>query len=119
MDLQSCVTMASQLNSEINYSKSQKNSLNYLKMLNANMRTWNCTDNAVTFQKSRKRKGKSVPDLKEFYHVGQTVMMVIRSKMNTLIILPDVVAEFEDVNQKVYQTFEQTGKNLLKATAFI
>ena len=63
-------------------------------------------------------KGKSVPDLKEFYHVGQTVTDgdPIKNEYPDNI-WPDVVAEFKEVNQKVYQTFEQTGKNLLKATA--
>lgn len=63
-------------------------------------------------------KGKSVPDLKEFYHVGQTV------KDNDPIkaeypdnIWPAEVAEFEAVCQKVYDTFEETGRNLLRAIA--
>ncbi|MFT5823211.1 MAG: isopenicillin N synthase-like dioxygenase [Crocinitomix sp.] len=63
-------------------------------------------------------KGKSVPDLKEFYHIGQTV------KDNDPIkaeypdnIWPKEVVEFEAVGQEVYDTFENTGRNLLRAIA--
>lgn len=63
-------------------------------------------------------KGKSVPDLKEFYHIGQTV------KDNDPIkeeypdnIWPEEVKEFEIIGREVYDTFENTGRNLLRATA--
>ncbi|WP_066756303.1 isopenicillin N synthase family dioxygenase [Crocinitomix algicola] len=63
-------------------------------------------------------KGKSVPDLKEFYHIGQTV------KDNDPIkeeypdnIWPEEIVEFEAVGKEVYATFENTGRNLLKAIA--
>jgi isopenicillin N synthase-like dioxygenase len=63
-------------------------------------------------------KGKSVPDLKEFYHIGQTV------KDNDPIkaeypdnVWPKEVIEFEAVGQEVYDTFENTGRNLLRAIA--
>ncbi len=63
-------------------------------------------------------KGKSVPDLKEFYHIGQTV------EDNDPIkeeypdnIWPKEVTEFEAVGQEVFQTFENTGRNLLRAIA--
>ena len=63
-------------------------------------------------------KGKSVQDLKEFYHIGQTV------KDNDPIkaeypdnIWPKEVTEFEAVGQEVYDTFENTGRNLLRAIA--
>ncbi len=63
-------------------------------------------------------KGKSVPDLKEFYHIGQTV------RDNDPIkeaypdnIWPKEVSEFEAVGLEVYNTFENTGKNLLRAIA--
>lgn len=63
-------------------------------------------------------KGKSVPDLKEFYHIGQTVSdndpIAAEYPDN---IWPDAIAEFEAVGQKVYETFENTGRNLLRATA--
>lgn len=59
-----------------------------------------------------------MPDLKEFYHVGQTV------KDNDPIkaeypdnIWPAEVVEFEAICQKVYDTFEETGRNLLRAIA--
>lgn len=63
-------------------------------------------------------KGKDVPDLKEFYHIGQTVTDgdPIKSEYPDNI-WPDVIAEFEAVGQEVYQTFENTGRNLLRATA--
>ena len=63
-------------------------------------------------------KGKSVPDLKEFYHIGQTV------RDNDPIkeeypdnIWPAEVTEFEAVGQQVFETFEETGRNLLRAIA--
>ena len=63
-------------------------------------------------------KGKSVPDLKEFYHIGQVV------RDNDPIgdeypanIWPAEIADFKDVCLKVYQTFENTGRNLLRCTA--
>ena len=63
-------------------------------------------------------KGKSVPDIKEFYHIGQTVIdgdEIKNEYPNN--IWPKEVIEFEKVCQEVYQKFEQTGQNLLKATA--
>lgn len=63
-------------------------------------------------------KGKAVADLKEFYHVGQTVTDgdPIKAEYPDNI-WPAEITEFETVCQKVYQTFEQTGQNLLKSTA--
>lgn len=63
-------------------------------------------------------KGKSVADMKEFYHVGQTVTDgdPIKAEYPDNI-WPSEITEFENVCQKVYQTFEQTGRNLLKSTA--
>ena len=63
-------------------------------------------------------KGKSVPDIKEFYNIGQTVTDgdLIKNQYPDNI-WPKEISEFEEVCQKVYQTFEQTGRNLLKATA--
>jgi len=63
-------------------------------------------------------KGKSVPDLKEFYHIGQTV--TDNDPIKTEYpdnIWPAEVAEFEAVGQEVYATFENTGRNLLRAIA--
>ena len=63
-------------------------------------------------------KGKSVPDLKEFYHIGQTVSdndpISAEYPDN---IWPDAITDFEAVGQEVYETFENTGRNLLRATA--
>ncbi len=63
-------------------------------------------------------KGKNVPDIKEFYHIGQTV------KDNDPIqseypdnIWPEELLNFKTVGEQVYSTFEQTGRNLLKAVA--
>lgn len=63
-------------------------------------------------------KGQKVPDLKEFFHVGQTVTDgdPIRDTYPDNI-WPKEVSEFEEVCQKVYRTFENTGRNLLKAIA--
>jgi isopenicillin N synthase-like dioxygenase len=63
-------------------------------------------------------KGRKTGDLKEFYHVGQTVSdndpISAEYPDN---IWPDVIEEFEAVGQEVYSTFENTGRNLLRATA--
>ena len=63
-------------------------------------------------------KGKSVPDLKEFYHIGQTVSDndPIKAEYPDNI-WPKEVVEFEAVGQKVFDTFENTGRNLLRAIA--
>lgn len=63
-------------------------------------------------------KGKSVPDLKEFYHIGQTVLDndPIQEEYPDNI-WPKEVVEFEAVGQEVYDTFENTGRNLLRAIA--
>jgi isopenicillin N synthase-like dioxygenase len=63
-------------------------------------------------------KGQKVPDLKEFYHIGQTVTDGDPIKVTYPDnIWPDEIPGFKEVCQKVYQTFEQTGKNLLSAIA--
>ena len=63
-------------------------------------------------------KGKDVPDLKEFYHIGQTVTDgdPIKEEYPDNI-WPKEVTEFREVGLEVYTTFEQTGRNLLRATA--
>lgn len=63
-------------------------------------------------------KGMNVPDIKEFFHIGQTVTDgdAIKSEYPNNI-WPKEIIDFEAVCQEVYQTFEQTGNNLLKATA--
>ena len=63
-------------------------------------------------------KGKNVPDLKEFYHIGQTVTdgdPISAEYPNN--IWPDEIADFEKVGQEVFNTFENTGRNLLRSTA--
>ena len=63
-------------------------------------------------------KGKDVPDLKEFYHIGQTVTDGDQIKTEYPDnIWPDAIQEFEAVGQEVFETFETTGRNLLRATA--
>jgi len=63
-------------------------------------------------------KGKDVPDIKEFYHVGQTVTDgdLIKNEYPDNV-WPKEITEFETICQTVFQTFEQTGRNLLKSTA--
>lgn len=63
-------------------------------------------------------KGVSVPDIKEFYHIGQTVTDgdLIKNEYPDNI-WPEEVTNFETVCQEVYKTFARTGDNLLKSTA--
>lgn len=63
-------------------------------------------------------KGQTVPDIKEFYHIGQTVIDndSIKSEYPENI-WPTEIQNFQNVCEKVYRTFEETGKNLLKAIA--
>lgn len=58
-------------------------------------------------------KGHNRPDLKEFYHVGQPEP--IEGMPHN--IFPEEVPEFETYTTEVYQTFENTGKTLLRAIA--
>lgn len=63
-------------------------------------------------------KGSSLPDIKEFYHIGQTVTDNDPIKADYPDnIWPQELKDFEAIGQKVYATFENTGKNLLKAVA--
>ena len=63
-------------------------------------------------------KGKDVPDLKEFYHIGQEVRDGDSIKAEYADnIWPKEIAGFEDTTLTVYQTFEKTGRNLLRAIA--
>jgi isopenicillin N synthase-like dioxygenase len=63
-------------------------------------------------------KGFKVPDLKEFYHIGQDVTDgdEIKSEYFDNIWVNEI-AEFKEICLTVYQTFENTGSNLLKAIA--
>ncbi len=63
-------------------------------------------------------KGKSVPDLKEFYHIGQNVTDGDPiGKAYPANIWPAEIKEFRQVGWDVYQTFENTGRNLLRSIA--
>lgn len=63
-------------------------------------------------------KGFKVPDLKEFYHVGQEVQGddPIKNEYSDNIWVNEVPA-LETVGKEVYRKFENTGRNLLKAIA--
>lgn len=64
-------------------------------------------------------KGHSVPDLKEFYHIGQPKKEDGDSvwKDYPENVFPDEVPRFGDLAIQTYQTLEQTGKDLLQAIA--
>lgn len=63
-------------------------------------------------------KGFKVPDLKEFYHVGQEVTDGDSIKAEYFDnIWVEEMPEFEQICLEVYQTFEETGRNLLRAIA--
>lgn len=63
-------------------------------------------------------KGFKVPDLKEFYHVGQEVNDgdPIKSEYFDNIWVAEI-EDFKSVCLEVYRTFENTGRNLLRAIA--
>lgn len=63
-------------------------------------------------------KGEKVPDLKEFWHIGQQVQdEPILEEVYPKNIWMEEVPSLKDVGTKVYRTFEQTGRNLLRAIA--
>ncbi|MEE9438933.1 MAG: 2-oxoglutarate and iron-dependent oxygenase domain-containing protein [Saprospiraceae bacterium] len=63
-------------------------------------------------------KGFKVPDLKEFYHIGQDADEKTRKELNyPENIWVDKVPEFEKYGTEIYNTLEQTGINLLRAIA--
>lgn len=63
-------------------------------------------------------KGEKVPDLKEFWHIGQQVQdePALAEEYPDNIWM-DEVPDLKKVGTKVYRTFEQTGRNLLRAIA--
>ncbi|MDN5215981.1 2-oxoglutarate and iron-dependent oxygenase domain-containing protein [Fulvivirgaceae bacterium BMA12] len=63
-------------------------------------------------------KGRTVGDLKEFYHIGQEVRDgdPIKNEYPENI-WPDQVAEMKTVGLEAYKTLEDTGKQMLKAIA--
>lgn len=58
-------------------------------------------------------KGFKVADLKEFYHIGQPEPTGNMPGN----VFPDEVPEFKEYTLKVYKTFEEAGKLLLRAIA--
>lgn len=63
-------------------------------------------------------KGHQVPDLKEFYHVGQEVTDNDPIKADYPDnIWPDNMPDFREITMEVFRTFEETGRNLLRAIA--
>lgn len=60
-----------------------------------------------------KAKGFKVADLKEFYHVGQPTP---EGEMPSNVF-PEEVPNFEEYTTLVFNTFENTGKTLLRAIA--
>jgi isopenicillin N synthase-like dioxygenase len=63
-------------------------------------------------------KGFKIPDLKEFYHVGQEVTDGDPIKAEYFDnIWVNEISEFQEVCSEVYRTFENTGRNLLRAIA--
>lgn len=63
-------------------------------------------------------KGFKVPDLKEFYHIGQEVTDGDSIKEEYPgNIWPKEIEDFENIGLEVFKTFEKTGQNLLRAIA--
>jgi isopenicillin N synthase-like dioxygenase len=63
-------------------------------------------------------KGRSTPDLKEFYHVGQTVPSGIQlTETYPPNIFPNEIPDFETSTIEAYATLEQAGMKLLQAAA--
>jgi isopenicillin N synthase-like dioxygenase len=63
-------------------------------------------------------KGRSTPDLKEFYHIGQTVPVGVQlSETYPENIFPTEVPDFEDSALEAYRTLESTGVQILRAAA--
>ena len=63
-------------------------------------------------------KGEKVPDLKEFWHIGQEVVNepALKAEYPDNIWMEEVPS-LETLGKKIYSTFEQTGSNLLRAIA--
>lgn len=63
-------------------------------------------------------KGRNTGDLKEFYHVGQTVEDNDPIKKEyPENVWPDELPEFKDIAQDVYRRLEKTGVHMLRAIA--
>lgn len=63
-------------------------------------------------------KGEKVPDLKEFWHIGQEVTddPALKAEYPDNIWMSEV-PHMKAVGEKIYNTFENTGRNLLRAIA--
>ena len=65
-----------------------------------------------------KAKGRVTPDLKEFYHIGQEVAQEILEEHGyPENVWPQEISDFREICLEVYHTFEETGRNLLRALA--
>lgn len=63
-------------------------------------------------------KGRSTPDLKEFYHIGQTVPENVKlTETYPDNIFPDEVPDFEPAALEAYRTLENAGIQILRAAA--
>jgi isopenicillin N synthase-like dioxygenase len=63
-------------------------------------------------------KGRSTPDLKEFYHVGQTVPADVQlTEIYPSNIFPKEVPDFEPSALEAYRTLENAGVKILRAAA--
>jgi isopenicillin N synthase-like dioxygenase len=61
-------------------------------------------------------KGFKTPDMKEFYHIGQTIQNSIGPDYAPNI-WPEEVPELKEVSLCIYKIFEETGRKLLQAIA--
>lgn len=65
-----------------------------------------------------KAKGRVIPDLKEFYHIGQELESDTLSQLNySPNIWPYEIPKFKQTTLDVFRIFEYTGRNLLRALA--
>ncbi len=65
-------------------------------------------------------KGHSVPDLKEFYHVGQEVTDPtdpVKQEYPDNVFPTNLLPEFGELSMRAYRTLEQAGVHLLRAAA--
>jgi isopenicillin N synthase-like dioxygenase len=63
-------------------------------------------------------KGSTTPDLKEFYHIGQTVVGEnLDPQEYPPNVFPTEIPDFEPITLEVYRLLEQTGRILLQAIA--
>lgn len=63
-------------------------------------------------------KGRDIGDLKEFYHVGQSIAEADRSALGyPSNIFPQEVPEFATITVEVYRILEAAGIQILRAIA--